>query len=699
MKVAICCLPLRWTRQFLIHFDVAVRFSNNTATGGSDSPADFVNTAQTLSFVGLAAESHQISVATIDDDVVEGSESFRVILDASAPGINDSDIGTLSIIDNDTASLVIEDASSTEGSDLKFAVTLDKAVQGGLVVNVELADGTATGGAAPLAIPADYDSSARTVSFAGTVGETQIVTVSTRGDSLAEPDETFTLSLAANRTDVDDSDAATGTILDNRPVVIGGAALSATEGSAIGTVLGTVDASDADGDPLTYRLLVNANPNRNFVDAVRIDSATGEIIVTDPSDFDFELAAQLQLTVQVTERAPGATIRTAAAVIVVNVTNGNEAPRIGSIAPVRTGSPSVSIPITGSDPDNGQSFETSTSFQLLSLQTTSVTPLQKTIFEAKLAIEDGNLFFNEFGGDEKWLVSTRTGAWFFILPDSRIFEWDLQRGVLSGTLVGQLAPSVYADPALIIADTLGGPLPKPQDVPIPASQAPTGSVSGNVLTVDSNGFLGSVEATIRATDPGGLSDEATIQIEFIRANQAPVIAPIGDRMSAAGASEIIVPLDVSDPDGDAPLKLTARLVGPIPASVRIEEGVLTIRTNNRNAAFFGVFDVIVTATDGRGGKTEQTFQARFIQTAALFATALSAPDNLAVDSSRLSRSPADSGDGATGSEGVVPPLEVYFDFDPDGLVDVLDNAEWAELNQALRTDIWGDDSLLRGIPS
>jgi hypothetical protein len=527
------------------------------------------------------------------------------------------------------------------------------------------------------------------------------VTVSTRGDSDVEPDETFTVNLSADRADVDDSDAATGTILNNRPVVIGGAALSATEGSAIGTVLGTVDASDADGDPLTYRLLANANPNGNFVDAVRIDSASGTIIVTDPSDFNFELAAQLQLTVQVTERAPGATIRTAVAVIVVNVTNGNEAPRIDSIEPVRTGSQSVSIPITGIDPDNGQTFETSSSFQLLDLQTSSVTPLQQTIFEAKLAIEDGNLFFNEFGGDEKWLFSTRTGAWFFILPDSRIFEWDLQRGVLSGTFVGQLAPSVYADPSLIIADNLGGPLPKPQDVPIPASQAPTGSISGNVLSVDSNGFLGTVEATIRATDPGGLSDEATIQIEFIEANQAPVIAPIGDRMSAAGAREIIVPLDVSDPDGDVPLNLAARLVGPIPASVRIEDGVLTITTNTRNAAFFGAFDVIVTATDGRGGKTEQTFEARFVPTAARLATALGliAPDNLAADSSALPSSPVDSGDAAPGGDSFVPQLDVYFDFDPDGLGDVFDNAEWAELNQALRTDVWGDESLLEGIVS
>jgi hypothetical protein len=92
---------------------------------------------------------------------------------------------------------------------------LDQATAAGFTVDVTLTDGTATGGAAPLASPEDYDNVVGTLAFAGTAGETQQFTVATLDDTDVEPNETFTVSLNASNALVTDSDTATGTIENN----------------------------------------------------------------------------------------------------------------------------------------------------------------------------------------------------------------------------------------------------------------------------------------------------------------------------------------------------------------------------------------------------------------------------------------------------------------------------------------------------
>jgi hypothetical protein len=118
-----------------------------------------------------------------------------------------------------TARITVEDVSQQEGlivgRFLDFTVTLDNAaVPGGFSVDVTLTDVTATGGARPLIQPEDYDNVVATLTFSGTVGETEQFSVLINGDVLVEGTETFTVNLEADNPLVDDSDTATGTILD-----------------------------------------------------------------------------------------------------------------------------------------------------------------------------------------------------------------------------------------------------------------------------------------------------------------------------------------------------------------------------------------------------------------------------------------------------------------------------------------------------
>ena len=114
-----------------------------------------------------------------------------------------------------SATITVDDVTQTEGTGLTFTVTLDNPVAGGFNVNVTLADVTATGGAAPLASPEDYDNVVAALTFAGTAGETQQFTVDTLDDAPIEATETFTVNINATNPNVTDSDTGTGTITDN----------------------------------------------------------------------------------------------------------------------------------------------------------------------------------------------------------------------------------------------------------------------------------------------------------------------------------------------------------------------------------------------------------------------------------------------------------------------------------------------------
>ena len=76
-------------------------FSDGTATGGG---VDYQGTGGTLTFTGTAGEIQQITVAIIDDDILESSEeTFTVQLSAPSTGVNiaGGGVGMGTIIDDD----------------------------------------------------------------------------------------------------------------------------------------------------------------------------------------------------------------------------------------------------------------------------------------------------------------------------------------------------------------------------------------------------------------------------------------------------------------------------------------------------------------------------------------------------------------------------------------------------------------------
>lgn len=249
-------------------FDVNFTVTEDDATGGG---IDFTATNGTLSFDGTAGEIETISITIINDDILETSEGLDVALGVptnSLVSVNGSPAkGT--IIDNDSATLTVEDVSAGEGDGtMTFTVTLDNEVQAGTSVSYNFSNGTATGGGV------DFVATNGALNFTGTAGETDDITVNIEEDNLAEGSETFLLTLGAATNGVSVSGSpATGTILDNEAVGVNVSPLSINTSEDAGSVTFTVSLDSEPLDDVTIALVSNDTDEGTVPPSVTITPA------------------------------------------------------------------------------------------------------------------------------------------------------------------------------------------------------------------------------------------------------------------------------------------------------------------------------------------------------------------------------------------------------------------------------------------
>ncbi|MCY4152573.1 MAG: hypothetical protein OXE94_10115 [Aestuariivita sp.] len=191
----------------------------NTAADSGDgaaSASDYtaVTSAQTISFA-VGDTTKTFTIATTEDTLHEGDETFLVKLSDATGGATISDAtATGTITDDDSApSFAVADASAAEGEAMTFTVTRSGATGAPATVKWNTAADSGAGAASA----ADYTAvtSAQTISFA--VGDTtKTFTIATTEDTLHEGDETFLVKLSDATGGATISDAtATGTITDD----------------------------------------------------------------------------------------------------------------------------------------------------------------------------------------------------------------------------------------------------------------------------------------------------------------------------------------------------------------------------------------------------------------------------------------------------------------------------------------------------
>jgi len=177
---------------------------NGTATAGVDYQA----ASGTLAFAP-GEVTKVVNVTVNGDTLFEANESFLLSV-TPAGGFTASGTGT--IVNDDLPAVSVSSAQVTEGNAgttlMTFTITLPAPAPSGFQVAYSTVDGTAKAGE-------DYQATGGTLTFV--FGDSrQTVSVPITGDTLFEPDETFTLNVIGPAGVV----SATGTILndDSAPV-------------------------------------------------------------------------------------------------------------------------------------------------------------------------------------------------------------------------------------------------------------------------------------------------------------------------------------------------------------------------------------------------------------------------------------------------------------------------------------------------
>ena len=177
-----------------------------TATEGQD----YVGHTGSIFFAGSAGEQQAVTVLVKGDGIGEDDEIFHLVLDPQHDAVAAGDPGVGTILDDDRIRVLVDDVSVVEGdsgsTELVFTLELNIDTDA-FEVHYHTNGNSATSGE-------DYEGTNGTVSFNGTAGETQTVTVSVTGDPVVEGNETFSLELNPSEPGIL-VENATGTILDD----------------------------------------------------------------------------------------------------------------------------------------------------------------------------------------------------------------------------------------------------------------------------------------------------------------------------------------------------------------------------------------------------------------------------------------------------------------------------------------------------
>ncbi len=248
----------------------AVTVDYATSDGTARAGLDYTSSSGALT-IPAGETSGTIRVSVLDDTIDEPDETFTVALASAANATIEDGDGAGTITDDDEPpTLTIDDATVTEGPGAvaEFTVTLSAAATDAVTVDYATSDGTAR---------ADLDYAASSGTLAIPAGETSgTIRVSVLDDTIDEPDETFTVTLAsaANAT-IEDGDG-TGTITDDdKPPALTIDDVTVTEGPGVVAEF-TVTLSTASGKTITVEY---ATADRTALAQLDYNASRGTLIL------------------------------------------------------------------------------------------------------------------------------------------------------------------------------------------------------------------------------------------------------------------------------------------------------------------------------------------------------------------------------------------------------------------------------------
>jgi hypothetical protein len=256
-----------------------------TANGSATAPADYTTASGQLTFTP-GTTSLPLPVVVVGDVLDEANETFTATLSGPVNASLGTSTGTATITDDDASpSLSVADVSQNEGnsgtSPMVFTVTLSAASGRNVTVNYATANGSASAGTTG---SADYVATNGTLTF--TPGTTSLnVSVSLRGDTSVESNETFAVNLSgASNASIGDSQAIGTIVNDDLPTLS----------------INNVSVTEGNSGSVTAQFTVTLSPSSS--QTVTVNYATADNTATAGSDYS-SASGTLSFS-------PGATSRT-----------------------------------------------------------------------------------------------------------------------------------------------------------------------------------------------------------------------------------------------------------------------------------------------------------------------------------------------------------------------------------------------------
>ncbi|MBT8285729.1 MAG: T9SS type B sorting domain-containing protein, partial [Flavobacteriaceae bacterium] len=258
-------------------FTVEFYTTDGTAIAGEDYTGVAQDT-ETLTFGGPNSNTQTITIAITDDNLIEATEDFQVILtDISTSLVNilANDTATVNILDNDSDAstgvqfdLTSVDVNEDAGT-VDLTVTLNADVQDPFTVEFYTTDGSAIAGEDYTGVAQDTE----TLTFGGPNNNTQTITIAINDDNLIEATEDFQVILTDISTSLVNilaNDTATVNILDN----------DAIDGTGVGFDVTEVTVNEDAGNA-TFTVVLSGNVQGGFT----IDYTTLSDSAIAPDDF------------------------------------------------------------------------------------------------------------------------------------------------------------------------------------------------------------------------------------------------------------------------------------------------------------------------------------------------------------------------------------------------------------------------------
>nr|WP_242695823.1 Calx-beta domain-containing protein [Pedobacter sp. SYSU D00873] len=254
-----------------------------TAKGNGE---DYTGTSPGNIIIPAGQNNITLTLPVYDDAIIEDKETVSIAASVSGSATDNpyniqlaNAAASLDILDNDNTTISITPASVAEGDNgtatLDFKLTLKKATGKPFTLPYQTADDAAR------VADNDYTSASANaaVSFAGTAGEIQTISIQVKGDKKIEANEALTLVLKDlsdnfNGRLVLESTSVTGTILNDDQ---GAVTITKTDGVETGAVAGTftfsLPADMTSDQPIVINYSLDGTAGGNGVDYTGVTSA------------------------------------------------------------------------------------------------------------------------------------------------------------------------------------------------------------------------------------------------------------------------------------------------------------------------------------------------------------------------------------------------------------------------------------------